>query len=489
LAEGDDYWTTVRTGSEGGVPKSVRGSFADADAPRGHVQVPPFSTRVDYRKAIAGIPVPVIGHEVGQYAVYPDFREIDRYTGVLRARNLEIVRDKLRARGMLDQADRFVQASGALAVLCYREEIEAALRTPGFGGFQLLDLQDFPGQGTALVGILNAFMESKGLVGPPAWREFCSETVPLVRFGKYTWTAGETFTAAAEVAHYGRDAMPCTTPQWSLSDSQGHVLASGELPVADIPQGAVSALGTLRIALPAVKRPDKLTLALSIPRSKQSPVVNHYNLWVYPAAPAPTLPKNVVVSHAWDVKTRAVLAAGGRVVLLLHGQGPGTVEGGFATDFWCWPMFHNKPGTMGLLCDPRHAALADFPTEFHSNWQWARIACAARPVILDDAPADYRPIVQVIDNLGRNHKLGLIFEARVGPGRLLVCACDLSKMADQPEARQLLDSLLQYAAAEKFQPPQQLSAEAVQRLVGEGSPPRHESAAQPRSESMAAGFN
>ena len=174
--------------------------------------------------------VPVVGHEVGQYTVFPDFREIAKYTGVLRARNLEIFREKLRAKGMLDQAEQFRQASGALAVLCYREDIEAALRTPGFGGFQLLDLQDFPGQGTALVGILDAFMDSKGLIEPKTWREFCSEVVPLVRMKKYAWTTDETFTAAAEVAHYGRDNLHCIKPAWKLIDSQAKTVAAGELP-------------------------------------------------------------------------------------------------------------------------------------------------------------------------------------------------------------------------------------------------------------------
>jgi hypothetical protein len=183
--------------------QKIRGSYAAVDTPLGHIQVAPPGTEKDYTREIKGVAVPVISTEIGQYQIYPDYREIDKYTGVVRARNFEIFRDRLKQNGMFDQADDFFRASGALAVLCYREDIEAALRTPGFGGFQLLDLQDFPGQGTALVGILDAFMESKGLIEPAKWREFCSETVPLVRMSKYTWTAGETFTAKAQVAHYG----------------------------------------------------------------------------------------------------------------------------------------------------------------------------------------------------------------------------------------------------------------------------------------------
>jgi hypothetical protein len=229
-----------------------------------------------------------------------------------------------------------------------------------------------------------------------------------------------------------------------LTDSHGQRIASGKLPAIDIPQGKLTPLGTIRLPLAAIAAPDKLTLSLTLPTG-YGQAVNYHNIWVYPAQHKSPVRPNVVVCNAWDSHARDALAAGKRVLLMPKGTPPGTIPGGFATDFWCWPMFHSKPGTMGLLCDPAHPALAGFPTESHSNWQWANVACAARPVILDATPADYRPIVQVVDNLDRNHKLGLLFEARVGPGRLLVLACDLPSLVDKPEARQLFDSLLDYA--------------------------------------------
>ena len=156
---------------------------------------------------------------------------------------------------MLEQADDMVKASGALAVLCYREDIEAALRTRGFAGLQLLDLQDFPGQGTALVGILNAFMESKGLIEPAKWREFCSETVPLLRFDKYTWTTAETFGASAQVAHYGAAEIKGAVAVWTPADAQGRSLASGRLAATSVPQGSLTELGEVRIPLAKVAAP------------------------------------------------------------------------------------------------------------------------------------------------------------------------------------------------------------------------------------------
>jgi hypothetical protein len=173
----------------------------------------------------------------------------------------------------------------------------------------------------------------------------------------------------------------------------------------------------------------------------------------------------VTLARGYDAATRAALARGGRVVLVPTDDWlENSVDGGFMTDFWCWPMFHNRPGTMGLLCQAKHPALAGFPTATHSDWQWFSIASAARPVILDTLPKDFRPIVQVIDNFARLHRLGLVFEAQVGPGRLLVCACDLVKLQAQPESRQLLASLLDYAASDRFRPAQELSAQVLRGI-------------------------
>ena len=462
LAPGDDYWTTMRTRDSRGKVHITRGSFATVDG-IGHVQSGPPSTMADFSEAIAGVPVPVVGHETGQFTVYPDYREIPKYTGPLQARNLEAFREKLRARGMLDQAEDFRKASGALAVICYREEFESAIRTPGFGGFQVLDLQDFPGQGTALVGILDAFMDSKELVTPAAWREFCSETVLLARFDKYTWTTDEAFSAALDVAHYGATELPNAQAVWKLADGHGREVAAGETSAMPVTQGEVTRLGALSASLAAVHAPARLELELRLAGTE---VVNHYSVWVYPPKGAASVPANVTLARSLDADARHVLAGGGRVLLIpLTGSLSRTVGGGFATDFWCWPMFHNKPGTMGLLCDPKHPALAGFPTETHSDWHWFHIASGARPIILDSTPTGFRPIIQVIDNLERDHKLGILFETHVGPGRLLICASDLLAMQDQPEARQLLSSLLKYCASDAFRPAEELPAATLDSLL------------------------
>jgi hypothetical protein len=455
LASGDDFWVTSKTG----LSLPVRGSFFQGDFAEPHIEHRSPSTMVDFSESIAGIPVPVVGHETGQFQVFPDFTEIPKYTGVLRARNYEIFRDRLAAKHMLDQANDFVRASGALAVLCYREDIEAALRTPGFGGFQLLDLQDFPGQGTAPVGILNAFMESKGLITPESWREFCSETVPLLRMKKYIWTTDETFIGRLQVAHYGAGSLDDARMTWTVTDGKGQIIASDRLDPLTVEQGKVSEAGMFYFPLAEVEAPQRLSIGLFL---EDTPFQNHYSIWVYPPELDTSVPQGIRMTRSLDSTTMSDLDQGGRVLLfpdlkkLKH-----SIKGSFQTDFWCFPMFRRAaqqrqievaPGTLGILCDPNAPALAQFPTDFHSDWQWWHLVKNSRPVILDDTPPEYRPIVQVIDNFERNHKLGLIFEARVGKGRLLACAIDLLGHQDKPEARQLLHSLLQYVGSDEFRP-------------------------------------
>ncbi len=472
-AEGDDFWVTCKTSKT--LP--VRGSFFTMDFPSPHIETFPPSTMVDFSKSIEGVPVPVVGHETGQFQVYPDFRDIPMFTGVLQARNYEIFRERLKAAGMLDQAHAFVRASGALSAICYREDIEAALRTADLAGIQLLDIQDFPGQGTALVGMLNVFMESKGIIDPEAWRQFCCETVPLLRMTKYTWITDETFSGRVQIAHYGAADLPDAQVTAMVTDARGGSVARIVFPPATIKQGALTAVGECALPLAAVAAPQKLTITIAIEGSKYR---NSYPVWVYPPKVDTSVPQGVMQTDSFMAEaTQKHLAAGGKVLLLPKlDELPHSIEGGFQCDFWS-PMFvaaakkqggKVPPGTLGILCDPHSPALAGFPTEFHSNWQWWQLVRNARPIMFDETPVAYRPLVQVIDNFVSNHKLGLIAETKVGKGRMLICAIDLPGHQDKPEARQLLHSLLRYVDSPAFAPEAELDDGLLKKLLPGGVP-------------------
>jgi len=474
----DDFWVTARVPDpqQPGRFANVRGCHATPDGPDGHLQVGPGGTRHDYAAAIAGIQIPVVSHEIGQFSVAPNFDEIPRYTGVFAARNLEHYREKCAAAGLIEEAPAAHCASAKLAARLYREEIEAALRTPGFGGFQLLGLQDFPGQGTALVGLHNALLASKGAITPAEFRRFCAPHVLLARIDRHTWTAGETFAADLDLAHYGPTDLPAGRLRWSLiATATNTALVCGFLTTPVAAAGGLRHLLQLRFPLPATTAAQEVELRLTLSAGIES-VSTASPLWLYPATPSPfTPPPSVVLVRSSSLASLASsLSSGSRVLLMPDAAHPfaHTPGGAFMSDFWCWTMFHNKPGTLGLLIDKDHPALAGFPTAAHSDWQWFHLAQASQPLVLDSLPRAINPIVRTIDNFERCHRLGLIFEAQVGPGRLLVCGIDLPALAPKhPEARQLLVSLHTYLASDRFHPAVSIAPAALAAVLETVSPP------------------
>ena len=423
---------------------------------RSRINARPPETVTDYRDFVGKQDVPVISHEIGQWCVYPNFEEAAKYSGALRARNFEVFRDFLDANHMGDQAQDFLMASGKLQTLCYKEEIESALRTPGFGGFQLLDLHDFPGQGTALVGVLDPFWDSKPYVSPAEFRRFCNATVPLVRMGKRTWTNAEIFVADVEVTHFGEKPLGRVQGRWSMTCGEKEV-ASGSTEPRDIPLGSALKLGRIELPLSRFSQPAKLTLTIALEGTELEGegFANDWDLWVYPAEVNTPSTEEVTIASELDPATVAKLTGGGKVLLLAD---PRSVEGNVAIGFS--PIFWNTawtggqaPHTLGILCDPKHPALAAFPTEYHSNWQWWALVSRSGAMVLDALPKGLRPIVQVVPDWFEPRRLGLVFEAKVGAGKLIVCSVDLkTDLAQRPAARQMRHSLLQYMRSEAFDP-------------------------------------
>jgi len=460
--------------SAAGWPIIPENQYHSTPAPRGHqwgaglrsrFNASPPETSSDYRDLIEDYDVPVVSHEIGQWCVYPNFKEIAKYEGVLRARNFEIFRDSLEAHHMLDQAEDFLMASGKLQALLYKEEIESALRTPGFGAFQLLDIHDFPGQGTALVGILDPFWDSKGYIEPEQHRRYCCETVPLVRLKKRIWTTNQKFIADVEVAHFGPAPIRDAIGVWSVRYADGRQLTSGRLPRTNIPLGNGFQLGKINARLENVKAPAKLTITVAL---KGTPFVNDWDIWVYPAGLDTSPPKRVLITESFDERAMSALKSGRKVLLMPPlNRIDSDIPAGFTSIFWNTQWTRQQPPhTLGILCDPKHPALRKFPTEFHSNWQWWDLVTQSRFMVLDEFGPDLRPIVQVIDDWNTNRKLGLLFEARIGKGKLLVCSMDLrSNLERRPVARQMLHSLMRYMNSRAFAPKHTLDAELIHSLL------------------------
>ena len=438
----------------------------------------PPETRTDYRQYIEQRTVPVISHEIGQWCVYPNFDEIPKYTGYLKPKNFDIFRDSLRAHRMGNLAHKFLLASGKLQTLCYKEDIESALRTPGMGGFELLDLHDFPGQGTALVGVLDPFWDDKGYVTAKEYSRFCNQTVPLARLSKRVFTTDETLEADFEVTHFGAAPLLNAGTTWRLVGDNHHTFANGHLRPCDIPLGNATRLGNVSIDLKNIPAPARYKLVLSLDAEAHSPTTlafeNDWDIWVFPPAVNTQPPPGVLVANALDEHAVSVLNSGGRVLLLVpparvKGDAHGKVALGFSSIFWntAWTG-RQPPHTLGILCEPKHPALAQFPTDYHSNWQWWYLVSRAGAMILDDLPAGLPPTVQVVDDWVTNRKLVLVFEAKVASGKLLVCSIDLQHdLEANPVARQMLHSLLAYMAGPRFKPSVLVTAGQVRQLFAE----------------------
>ena len=220
--------------------------------------------------------VPIVTHEIGQYETYPNFKEIEKYTGSLKARNFEVFRERLDEKGLLPLAEDYFKCSGKLAVQCYKEEMEAVFRSRLLGGFQILDIQDFSGQGTALVGVLDAFMDSKGLITDSEWREFCNDAVVMARFDSYVLEAGSSFKAHTELCNYRPDLkdgkLICT-----LTLENGVVI--GKVEKNFVAEGNYTDICDVEFTLPQVTKNTKTVLALEI---EGTDIRNHYDLWVIP---------------------------------------------------------------------------------------------------------------------------------------------------------------------------------------------------------------
>jgi len=376
--------------------------------------------------------------------------------------NLEAFQRVLADKGMSEQAEDFCRASGTLAMRMYREEIERALRTPGFGGFQLLDVHDYPGQGTSLVGTLDVFWQSKEFVTPDAFRRYCSSTVLLASTTKFVWKTDETLMGTLDLANYSNKDLKDIVPRWMLLDAMGVTIVSGTLAPSTAVQGGVRRIGTFSIPLSGVRAPQKLTLQFTL---EGVPLTNEWDFWIYPVATADESTSTVLVTEDFQAAQQE-MHKGGKVLLLACHllRNPEAIR--FATPFWNTIMIPNQPKSMGIFCDPNHPALRVFPTSFHTDWQWWELVTGKQHAArLNWTEKPYRPIVQVIDPAPRNDKLGVVFEFKVGTGRLLVCSLDLTANLDQrPVARQLRHSLVSYANSELFAPQFEVSAEALEEL-------------------------
>ena len=416
---------------------------------------------------------PVIAHEQGQWCAFPDFKEIPQYTGVYKAKNFEIFRDLLRDNGMASQAEKFLMASGKLQTLCYKYEIERNLRTKDYAGFQLLGLSDYSGQGTALEGVLNVHWREKGYTSAKEWTEFCSPIVPLARFPKFVYTTADTLVVPLEAysAFYG-DIKELRNTFYVCDDSL-KVMAGGQVSVRGLPLGKNTDLGTVCIPLEGFAAPGKYTLYVNI----AGQIRNHWDFWVYPEEVKSEEVKSeeLLVTDSLDSKAVAILKKGGKVLLTAAGKvrlGNDVVQH-YLPVFWNTSWFKMRPPhTTGAYIDNTHPLFRyGFPTDDWSNLNWWELLNKAQVMNLMEFPADYQPPIQPIDTWHVSRKLGMLVEANVLKGKLLMTTIDITSDLDhRVVARQMRQAILDYMESGDFQPALTLEPQVITDLFTKEAP-------------------
>ena len=455
----------------------IRGTFSGM---RGYLNENYPSADRTYDEAMAEIrkeyQKPVFRYEVGQFEVLPDFEELESFHGISDPVNLKLIKKRVEERGLLPTWEKYVEATGELSRLAYREEIEAAMRTRELSGISLLGLQDFPGQGTALVGMMNSHLEPKpyDFARPERFREFFQECRILVKLPHYTYEAGERLIAEVEAANFGKrniEGVFCWTlaGKKSVSEngncepaeikSKNTVIATGEdTEITICRPGSYTEVGSLDIPLDFVEKNTALTLKVRIGDS-----ISAYPIWVYRKT-TPVCPENVYETRAFDVKTREILQNGGRVYLSPDADKeslPNSIKTQFTTDFWSVGTFADQEGGMGQLIDTEHPIFKEFPTDFHTDWQWW-IMATKRAVIL---PHPMKTIITEMDSYAFLRPMAQMIEFRCLKGKVLLSTMELHKSQQYPEVRALQASIYTYLSGENFEPAEEITEEELSMLV------------------------
>ena len=445
----------------------IRGTFSGM---RGYINENYPSADHAYDAAMVEIrkeyPKPVFSFEVGQFEVLPDFEELKSFHGISDPMNLKLIKKRVEERGLLPSWKKYVEATGELSRLAYREEIEAAMRTRELSGISLLGLQDFPGQGTALVGMMNSHMESKPYLfaRPERFREFFRESRIFVKLPRYTYEEGEYLTAEVGVANFGKDSISGELV-WTLgyrdcavNTGSGEFLYGRADRQKNCPPGTYTSLGRLDIPLEVKGVSAAFMLTVSM-----GDCTSTYPVWVYKKA-SPECPKNVYETRVFDEQTRAVLQNGGRVYLSPDADEeslPYSIKTQFTTDFWSVGTFADQEGGMGQLIDTEHPIFKEFPTDLHTDWQWW-IMATKRAVIL---PHPMKMIITEMDSYAFLRPMAQLIEFRCLKGKVLLSTMELHKSQQYPEARALQAAIYTYLSGENFEPAEELAEEELSTLV------------------------
>lgn len=398
-------------------------------------------TRLCYDDAVNASDVPIVSFEVGQYCVYPNIDSLSDYDGNMTPVNFEIIAKEMKRHGIYHRLQDYISASGHLAALLYKEDIEASLRTHKMGGFQLLGLSDYTGQGTATVGLLDVFWNSKGIIAPKRFREFCSDTVPLMKADRI-FESGDLFTADFDLYNYGKEKIKDIVYDFKLYDSDKIVYETKtEKPNVSFP-------------LDFVSKPTMLTAILSVGAH-----TNRWNIFVYPSQ---TVEPEIPIISGFTPELEEIIENGGKAIVMADLDNLAKpIEGLFKPVFWS-PAWFKSQRACGLICDNTHPIFNDFPTGQYADFQWKHPIDHSVSADISDLPKDFKLLLEPVPNFFDNTPRSPLFEAKIGKADILFCGFNLE--VDNIAVKALKNSIASYINSDKFNPKQILDKNLFKKL-------------------------
>lgn len=384
------------------------------------------STSLDYSKAVNDVSVPIVSFEIGQYCVYPDVRNIEKYTGNILPTNFDAIKKEMVKKNVYHKLGDYVRASGDLAVKLYKEDIEAALRTKNFGGFELLSLCDYTGQSTATVGILDVFFNSKGLIKPDEFRRFCNSVVPLFK-AKRIFKNTETLEAGLDLYDYGYEKIK--NPVFDLKIYNGN----------EIFYQTQTTERKISVSLGSIEKSSRLKVELSV-----GAYTNSWNIYVFSDSKINTDVR--IVKTTTELKD--IINNGGRAIVTADCiENP--IDGSFIPVFWS-PVHFPSQKPCGAIINDIHPIFDNFPTEKYPDYQWKTLLDNSKSVDISSFGDDFKPIVETVPNFVDNTPSSPLFEAKIGNAYILFCGFDLDK--EDIATKQLKACVYSYICSESFNP-------------------------------------
>ena len=421
-------------------------------------------TKWNYEENYSRTKFPTVAHEIGQWPVYPDWDEVKKYTGVLSPSNLLELKNHAAENGVLKFNKEFHFASGMQNKMMYKDEIESFMRTPSCRGIHLLGIQDYSGQGEALIGFLDSFYDEKGFWSSEEVLGCFSSMVSLAEFEKYGWKNSEILEVDLLVRNM-QNTYDSLIVVFDWKNSAGKSLLKGETEVFLSNVGDLTKVGKIELDLGNLHN-EKITLFTTVvdKSGKEISKPNSWSFWVFDEVCQPKLSNNVVITNNFDEALDA-LNLGQKVILDASELGKDSkfLKGDWGAVYWSTTWFPGQSmQTLGLWLDKKQSIFEKFACEGYGDWIWWNICKNGRIFDLELFPDDYVPMAMPVPDFHNNQRLGTIFEVAVRRGKMLVSGYGLQ--GETIEQKVYRNALIEYVSSDKFNPQTQISPAVLDEL-------------------------